>query len=63
MTQPLDLGYVVAAGPFSSWCRALKDGKEADASDLCAELINLGVVVRDPGSKQCRRWVDRRVES
>lgn len=42
--------------------RALKDGKSADAADLRAELVNLGVVVRDEGGKQYWRRADRSVE-
>ena len=43
--------------------RALKDGKSADAGDLRAELVNLGVVVRDEGGKQYWRRADRSVDS
>jgi hypothetical protein len=39
------------------------DGKAADARDLRAGLINLGVVVRVEGGKQYGRRADRSVES
>ena len=52
-----------AGALLSMRARALKDGKTADAGDLRAELINLGVVVRDEGGKQYWRRADRSVES
>jgi hypothetical protein len=48
---------------LSMRARALKEKKAADAADLRAELINLGVVVRDEGGKQYWRRTDRAVES
>jgi hypothetical protein len=42
--------------------RALKGDKSADAQELRAELINLGVVVRDEGGQQYWRRTDRSVE-
>ena len=52
-----------AGALLSVRARALKDGKSADAKDLRAELIDLGVVVRDEGGKQYWRRTDRAVES
>jgi hypothetical protein len=48
---------------LSMRARALEAKKEADAADLRAELINLGVVVRDEGGKQYWRLTDRPADS
>jgi hypothetical protein len=57
-------GLPAGAGALLSMrARALKDDKNADAADLRAELINLGVVVRDEGGKQYWRRADRSVGS
>ena len=45
---------------LSMRARALKEKK---AADLRAELINLGVVVRDEGGKQYWRLADRPTDS
>ena len=58
-TQGLPAG---AGALLSMRARALKDGRGADAGDLRAELVNLGVVVRDEGGKQYWRRADRPVE-
>ena len=42
---------------LSMRARALKNNKNEDAADLRAELLNLGVVVRDQGGKQYWRPV------
>lgn len=42
--------------------RALKDDRAGDAADLRAELIALGVVVRDEGGHQYWRLADRSLE-
>ncbi len=52
-----------AGALLSIRARALQDNKTADAKDLRAELVNLGVVVRDEGGKQYWRRTDRSVES
>ena len=46
-----------AGALLSIRARALKDDKTEDAADLRAELLNLGVVVRDQGGKQYWRPV------
>jgi hypothetical protein len=51
-----------AGALLSIRARALKDNKSADAQHLRAELINLGVVVRDEGGQQYWRRTDRSVE-
>jgi hypothetical protein len=57
-------GLPPAARPMLSMrARALKEKKSAYAADLRAELINLGVVVRDEGGKQCWRLADRPTDS
>ena len=48
---------------LSMRARALKEKKAADATDLRAELINLGVVVRDEGGKQYWRLAGRPTDS
>jgi hypothetical protein len=56
-------GLPAAARPMLSMrARALKEKKAADAADLRAELINLGVV-RDEGGKQYWRLTDRPTDS
>ena len=59
-TQGLPAG---AGALLSMRARALQDGKAADVRDLRAELVNLGVVVRDEGRKQYWRRADRPLES
>jgi hypothetical protein len=57
-------GLPAAARPMLSMrARALKEKKAADAADLRAELINLGVVVRHEGGKQYWRLTDRPTDS
>ena len=57
-------GLPAGARPMLSMrARALKEKKAADAADLRAELINLGVVVRDEGGKQYWRLADRPADS
>jgi hypothetical protein len=52
-----------AGALLSMRARALQDNKNTDAADLRAELIDLGVVVRDEGGKQYWRRADRSVGS
>ncbi|HEV2928605.1 MAG TPA: hypothetical protein VGW74_07930 [Propionibacteriaceae bacterium] len=57
-------GLPAGARPMLSMrARALKEKKAADAADLRAELINLGVVVRDEGGKQYWRLAGRPTDS
>ena len=57
-------GLPAGARPMLSMrARALKEKKAADAADLRAELINLGVVVRDEGGKQYWRLAGRPADS
>jgi len=37
-------------------------GRTADARNLCEQLVNLGIVVRDQSGQQCWRRTDRPVE-
>ena len=57
-------GLPTGARPMLSMrARALKEKKAADAADLRAELISLGVVVRDEGGKQYWRLADQPTDS
>jgi hypothetical protein len=48
-----------ARAMLSMRARALKDNKTEDAADLRAELLKVGVVVRDEGGKQYWRLANR----
>ncbi len=57
-------GLPAAARPMlSTRARALQEKKAPEPANLRAELINLGVVVRDEGGKQYWRLTDRPTDS